>query len=104
MRFISGFSNITTGAEDGSLMSATHDVPDSVSKEKGPDFSILNSACIGFEIAHLFLRFSFLLLYMQYVQIAMARTRNADAHDKDKTRSLGFDLRFFFARCSGRGL
>ncbi|KAK1549212.1 hypothetical protein Q3G72_006281 [Acer saccharum] len=41
VKFINGLEHMITGAEFGSFKSATHDVPDWVSKENCPDFSIL---------------------------------------------------------------
>lgn len=78
VRFINGFSNITTGAEVGSLMSATHDDPDSVSNENGPDFSILNGICIGVEMDHLFCLALLLFLHLKYKTAAATATTAAD--------------------------
>lgn len=98
MRFSNGFSNMTTGAEVGSLISAIHEDPDSVSNENGPDFSILNGIWIGFEMDHLFCLAVFLFLHMQYVKTPMARTMKDDASDVTKIKVfLVFDLDFFFS-------
>lgn len=100
VRLIRGFSNITTGADVGSLMSATHDVPDSVSNENGPDFSYLNGNWTGLEIAHLFFLAAVFLLYNKPIQMAMKTTTTADAHDRPRTRGLVLeDLGFLVLVC-----
>ncbi|PON87293.1 hypothetical protein TorRG33x02_169290 [Trema orientale] len=88
---------MTTGADEGSLRSAIHDEPDSVSNEKGPDFSILKGSWTGFEIAHLFfLATRRLLLYIHTKkQTAIENRASAEAEAEPKTRdflilSLGF--------------
>lgn len=92
MKFINGLADMITGADVGSLMSATQDEPDSVSKEKGPDFSILKFGWTGLEIAHLFLFASFFLLYVKKKQNTREASRNPDEDDKPMTKALVFDL------------
>lgn len=106
VRFIRGFSNITTGADVGSLMSATHDVPDSVSNENGPDFSYLNGSWTGLEIAHLLFLATVFLLYNKPIQIAMKARTTADALDRPTTRGfllVVLDLGFLVLACSFMG-
>ena len=84
---------MTTGAEVGSLISATHDVPDSVSNENGPDFSNLKGIWTGFEIAHLFFCLCLFLLQKRTVQIdTKTKTKKAEAHDRMRTKGLGLCL------------
>jgi hypothetical protein len=88
-----------TGADVGSLMSATHDEPDSVSKLNGPDFSILKVRWTGLEIAHLFLVAIFRLLCMQKTQMAIETTTSDDVAETQITRVLVFDLGLVFLAC-----
>lgn len=78
-----------TGADVGSLISATHDVPDSVANENGPGLSILKlGVWTGFEIAHLFLRVNFFLLQQQKMQNPIETRRKAEEQDTPRRKDL----------------
>jgi hypothetical protein len=91
VKLIKGFLNITTRADVGCLMSATHDIPNSVSNENGLNFSYLNCNWTGLEIAHLFFLAVVFLLHKNPIQMAMKKTTNADAHDRPRTMHLVLD-------------
>jgi len=98
VRFMRGFSNMTTGAEEGSFRSATHDVPDSVSNAKGPDFSIFTFTGTGLEIAHLFFFAHCLFLLQRHTtHMHSPTTTSAEAHDKAAIMLLGFCFDFCFS-------
>lgn len=99
VKFINGLDDMITGADVGSLMSATHDEPDSVSKLNGPDLSILNVNWTGLEIAHLFLFAIFRLLCMQQTQTAIETKRNAVVDETLMIKVLAFDLGLAFLAC-----
>lgn len=99
VKFINGLDDMITGADVGSLMSATHDEPDSVSKLNGPDLSILNVNWTGLEIAHLFLFAIFRLLCMQKTQTAIETKRNAVVDETLMIKVLAFDLGLAFLAC-----
>lgn len=84
---------MTTAAEVGSLMSAIHDDPDSVSNENGPDFSILNGIWIGVEMDHLLCLALLLFLHLQYANTAAATMMAAEASDAARIKVFrAFDL------------